>query len=322
MSEGHERILEARGVTKRYPAAGGRTLTACDGVSLSLYRGRTLGLVGESGCGKSTFLRMLVSLERPTEGQIFCQGRDITRLKGEALRQHRRKVQMVFQDPAAAFDPRMRVLDLLCEPLENFGLVRRDQREAVARQYLELVELPGDFAGRHPHSLSGGQRQRVGIARALVLEPEVLLFDEATSALDVSVQRTIIELLARLQRERNLCYGFVCHDVSLVQSLSHEVAVLYLGTVLEVLPGECLADRARHPYTRALVGSIFRLNMDFTKPLESITGEPPSPLDRPPGCPFQSRCPDCGDRCRREHPALREIGPGHLAACHRLEERG
>lgn len=318
MSETPEQILVARHVTKQYPASGGRVLTANNDVSLSLYKGRTLGIVGESGCGKSTFLRMAVSLESPTSGEILYRGKDISHLKGEALRQHRQNIQMVFQDPAAAFSPKMKIRDILCEPLLNFGRIRRSEREETARRLLEMVELPGDFSGRYPHSLSGGQRQRVGIARALALEPEIILCDEATSALDVSVQKSIIELLVRLQRERQISYGFICHDISLIQSFAHQVAVMYLGNIVEVLPGEEVAEGCRHPYTQALFGAIFDPGMDFSKPIESIRSEAPSPLAVPPGCPFQNRCEHCREICRKERPQLREISPGHEAACHML----
>ena len=316
MSENHELILEAKHITRRYPAPNGRTLTACQDVSLNFYRGQTLGIVGESGCGKSTFMRMVVSLEQPDEGELLFHGRDITKLKGEELRQHRQKIQMVFQDPAEASSPRMRVMDIICEPLLNFKRIRKSEKEAVARRYLEMVELPGDFALRYPHSMSGGQRQRVGIARALVLEPELIVYDEATSALDVSVQKTIIELLVKLQKEKNISYGFICHDMALVQSLSHQVAVMYLGHIMELLPGDKVADGCVHPYTKAMAEAVFDLHMDFGKPIESIESEAPSPLDVPPGCPFQSRCPKCMDICRKEKPVLKTIAQGHQAACH------
>ncbi len=316
LSDRGELVLEARHVTKIYPISGNRTLTANRDVSLKMYRGRTLGLVGESGCGKSTFMRMAVSLEAPTEGEILFHGRDVSHFKGEELRQHRQNIQMIFQDPGEAFHPRMRVMDIICEPLLNFKRIQRQEREAVARKYLELVELPGEFAWRYPHSMSGGQRQRVGIARALTLEPEILICDEATSALDVSVQKNIIQLLVRLQRERQLAIGFICHDVALVQSLAHELAVMYLGSIVEVLPGERAAAGALHPYTRALMGAVFHLKMDFDKPVQCIEGEVPSPVDTPPGCPFQNRCRMCREICRRERPALRTVGEGHQVACH------
>ncbi|KIR02976.1 Oligopeptide transport ATP-binding protein OppF [Lachnospiraceae bacterium TWA4] len=197
-----ELILEAKHVTKKFPASHNRTLTACDNVSLNIYKGQTLGVVGESGCGKSTFMKMLVRLEDPTEGEILFRGQDITKLKGENLRQYRQRIQMVFQDPSAAFNPKMKIRDIICEPLLNFGKIKKSEKDAVARKYLEMVDLPGDFAGRYPHNMSGGQRQRVGIARALTLEPEIIICDEATSALDVSVQKNIIELIVKLQKEK------------------------------------------------------------------------------------------------------------------------
>ncbi len=311
-----EVILEANHVTKKYPASNNRTLLANNDISLKMYKGKTLGIVGESGCGKSTFMRMVVSLENPTEGEIRYCGQDITKLKGEELRNHRQHIQMVFQDPAAAFNPKMRIMDIICEPLLNFKRIKKSEKEKVARKYLEMVELPGDFAKRYPHNMSGGQRQRVGIARALALEPDIIVCDEATSALDVSVQKTVIELLVRLQREKNISLGFICHDMALVQSFAHQVAVMYLGNIVEVLPGEKVAEESMHPYTRAMLGAIFDLNMDFDKPIESIESEAPSPLDVPVGCPFQNRCEKCMDICLKERPQLQEIEPGHQVACH------
>lgn len=322
MSETHELILEAKHVTKKYPASNHRTLTANNDVSLNFYRGRTLGVVGESGCGKSTFMRMVVSLEEPTEGEILYRGKDITKLRGEELRRHRQNIQMVFQDPAEAFSPRMRVMDIICEPLLNFGRIKKSEKEAAARRYLEMVELPGDFALRYPHNMSGGQRQRIGIARALVLEPEIIVCDEATSALDVSVQKKIIELLVRLQKEKQISFGFICHDVALVQSFAYQVAVMYLGNIVEVLPGEQVSGGCLHPYTKAMVGSVFDLNMNFDKPIESIESEAPSPLDVPPGCPFQNRCPQRMEICRRERPLLQKTGEEHYTACHLFSGSG
>ena len=290
MFEQGEVVLEARHVTRRFSAADGRTLVANNDVSLTMYKGKTLGLVGESGCGKSTFMRFLVSLDTPSEGEILFRGKDITKLKGEELRQSRQHIQMVFQDPSASFNPKMKVRDILCEPLMNFGRIKAREKDAAARRLLEMVELPGEFADRYPHNMSGGQRQRVAIARALALEPEVMIMDESTAALDVSVQKTIIELMTRLQRERQITIGFICHDIALVQSVAHQVAVMYLGNLVEVLPGEDLSSKSLHPYTKALMGAIFDVSMDFEKPIESIESEPPSPLDMPTGCPFQGRC--------------------------------
>lgn len=313
-----ELILEAKHVTRRFPVSGGRTLTACNDVNLKFYRGKTLGLIGESGCGKSTFMRFLVALDKPSEGEILFKGKDIAKLKGEELRQTRQHIQMVFQDPGGSFNPKMRIRDVICEPLLNFGRIRPSEKDAVARKYLEMVELPGDFAGRFPHNMSGGQRQRIAIARAIALEPELVVMDEATCALDVSVQKTIIELVVKLQKEKNICIGFIAHDLGLIQSFAHQIAVMYLGNIVEVLPGEDV-EKARHPYTQALLGAIFDTKMDFSKKIESIDSEIPSPLDVPPGCPFQNRCDQCREICRQKRPPLRAIGPEHEVACHLFE---
>ena len=315
-------ILDARHVTRRFPAAGGRTLTACNDVNLKIYKGKTLGLVGESGCGKSTFMRFLVSLDTPSEGEIFYRGKDITKLKGEELRQNRQNIQMVFQDPNGSFNPKMKIRDIICEPLLNFGRIKKSEKDAVARKYLEMVELPGEMADRYPHNMSGGQRQRVAIARAIALEPEIIVMDEATSALDVSVQKTIIELITKLQREKNISIGFICHDIGLIQSFAHQVAVMYLGNIVEVMPGEDIAGYAKHPYTKALLGSIFDINMDFSKKIESIESEAPSPLDVPTGCPFQDRCEHCMEICKRERPVLMDMEEGHQVACHLYSKGG
>lgn len=320
MFDQNEIVLEARHVTRRFPTASGKPLLANNDINLKFYKGKTLGLVGESGCGKSTFMRFLVSLDTPSEGEILYRGQDITKLKGEALRQNRQNIQMVFQDPNASFNPKMKIRDIVCEPLLNFGRIRQSEKDAACRRLLEMVELPGDFAHRYPHNMSGGQRQRVAIARALALEPEILIMDEATAALDVSVQKTIIQLVTKLQREKQIAIGFICHDIALVQSLSHQVAVMYLGTIVEVLPGEDLWKKARHPYTRALIGSVFDTHMDFSVPIQPLQSEVPSPLDAPPGCPFQTRCEHCMERCRRERPTLKTISQGHEVACHLFGE--
>ena len=308
-------ILDARHITRRFHASKGRMLTACNDVNLKFYKGKTLGLVGESGCGKSTFMRFLVSLDTPDEGEIIYRGVDITKLKGEKLRQNRQNIQMVFQDPAGSFNPKMKIRDVICEPLLNFGRIKKSEKSAKARELLEMVELPGDFESRFMHNMSGGQRQRVGIARALALEPEIIVMDEATSALDVSVQKTIIELITKLQREKGITIGFICHDLGLIQSFSHQVAVMYLGNIVEVMPGEDIGEQCRHPYSQALLASVFDIKMDFTKKIESIDSEIPSPLDMPPGCPFSNRCDRCMEKCTQKRPVLKEIGPGHEVAC-------
>lgn len=315
MFDEKDMILEARHVTRRFPASGGRELTACQDINLKFYRGKTLGLIGESGCGKSTFMRFLVRLDVPTEGEILFKGKDLTKLRGEELRQTRQHIQMVFQDPGGSFNPKMKIRDIICEPLMNFGRITASEKDAVARKLLDAVELPGEFADRLPHNMSGGQRQRIAIARALALEPELIVMDEATCALDVSVQKTIIELVVRLQKEKNIAIGFIAHDLGLIQAFAHQIAVMYLGSIVEVLPGEDV-EKACHPYTRALLRAVFDTKMDFTKKIESIDSEIPSPLDVPPGCPFQTRCEHCMERCRQVRPGLTELKPGHEVACH------
>lgn len=316
-----EPILEARHVSRVFPISDGRSLRANNDINLKMYRGQTLGIVGESGCGKSTLMRMLVQLDQPTEGEIFFLGRNVKSLTKKERRETRRHIQMVFQDPSSALNPKMKIKDIICEPLLNFGVISRKEKDAEARRLLRLVELPEEFADRYPHNMSGGQRQRVGIARAIALEPEVILCDEATSALDVSVQKNIMELLAKLQMEKNITIGFICHDIALVSQIAHQIAVMYLGNVVEVLPGAQMKTSARHPYTVALLGSIFDTNMDFSQKIESIDSEIPSPLDVPPGCPFQNRCDRCMEICRKERPMLRKIDEGHEVACHLFEEK-
>lgn len=308
-------ILEAKHVTRIFSASGDKKLTACSDVNLKFYRGKTLGLIGESGCGKSTFMKFLVALDKPTEGEILFKGRDLTKLKGEELRQTRQHIQMVFQDPGSSFNPKMKIRDIICEPLLNFKRIKKSEKDAVAGKYLEMVELPGDFANRYPHSMSGGQRQRIAIARAIALEPELIVMDEATCALDVSVQKTIIELICRLQKEHNIAIGFIAHDLGLIQSFAHQIAVMYLGSIVEILPGADV-EKAQHPYTRALIESIFDTKMDFTKKIETIEGEVPSSLDVPSGCPFRGRCNKCMEICRNEKPVLKKTEEGHEVACH------
>lgn len=252
-----EVILRIEHITKRFPLEGGKILTACNDVTFPVRRGEILGIVGESGCGKSTLVRTLMQLHAPSEGQIFFQDQEITGLKGEAARNMRKNIQMVFQDPTTSFNPKMKIKDIICEPLRNFGLLKGSAYDKAA-ELLRLVDLPEEFAERYPANMSGGQRQRVGIARALALEPEILVCDEATSALDVSVQETIVELLVRIQRERNLTILFICHDLALVSRLCTRVVVMYFGKVVEQLDGQNLAQ-AKHPYTQKLLKSVFTL---------------------------------------------------------------
>lgn len=309
-------ILETKSLTKQFDMGKGKTLTACHDVSLTVEPGETVGLVGESGCGKSTFARVLLKLMPPTSGQIFLKGKDITNTKGKELREERKSIQMVFQDPSKAFSPKMRVRDILCEPLLNFGLINRNEREDTAARLLETVDLPADFMYRFPHSMSGGQRQRVGVARALALNPELVILDEATSALDVSVQDSLLTMIEKLQEQENISILFICHDLALVREFCDRAAVMYLGNIVETMPAKALPDGAMHPYTKSLIASIFDINMDFDQPIQTIKGEIPSAVDLPKGCPFQDRCPQCQAICRQEKPQQREIAPGHICACH------
>ncbi len=311
-----EIVLEVKNLTKKFQVDGGKVLTACDKVNLNAYKGQTLGIIGESGCGKSTLVRTILQIHPATEGEVIFEGQNILKLEGEALRQNRRKIQMVFQDPTAAFNPKMRVKDILCEPLLNFGLLKNSEVDAKAAELLQMVELPVEFKDRFAHSMSGGQRQRVGIARALSLEPQIIVCDEATSALDVSVQEKICELLVRLQREKDITYLFICHDIGLVDLMSHQVAVMYLGNVVELLEKGRLSVNGVHPYTKALIKSIFKVDFKPGEKIQPLEGDIPSPLALPLGCPFQSRCEYCQEICRSEKPQLQEIKKGHFAACH------
>ena len=308
-------IMRVEHITKEFPVSGGRKLTACDDITFNVRRGETVAIVGESGCGKTTLLKTIMNMERPTKGSIMFHGQDTTKLTGEAKRENYRHIQMVFQDPTAAFNPKMRVKDIITEPLINFGMIKPGERKAKAAELLAQVELPPDFTERYPHNMSGGQRQRVAIARALALEPEIIACDEATSALDVSVQDTIIKLLVKLQKEKGITYIFICHDLALVSLFSHRIAVMYLGNMMEKLDGDKLSG-ARHPYTQALLKAVFSTDSKKNEQISILPGDIPSPLNMPLGCPFQNRCEYCLDLCKREKPKFNEIEPNHFVACH------
>lgn len=310
-------ILQIKNLTKKFAAEGGKMLTACDNVTLNAYAGQTLGIIGESGCGKSTLVRTILQIHPASGGEVIFDGQDILKLRGEAARQNRRKIQMVFQDPAAAFNPKMKVKEIVCEPLLNFGLIKKSEVDAKAAELLRLVELPEDFKDRYPHNMSGGQRQRLGIARALSLEPKIVVGDEATSALDVSVQEKICELLVRLQKEKGITYLFICHDLGLVDLMCHQIAVMYLGNIVEYIGyGRRISTEGMHPYTKALMKSVFKVDFKPGEKIEPLESEIPSPLDLPKGCPFQSRCGQCMEICRSVKPELKEVVPGHFVACH------
>lgn len=313
-------ILQIKNLTKKFAAEGGKMLTACDNVTLNAYAGQTLGIIGESGCGKSTLVRTILQIHPASGGEVIFDGQDILKLRGEAARQNRRKIQMVFQDPAAAFNPKMKVKEIVCEPLLNFGLIKKSEVDAKAAELLRMVELPEDFKDRYPHNMSGGQRQRLGIARALSLEPKIVVCDEATSALDVSVQEKICELLVRLQKEKGITYLFICHDLGLVDLMCHQIAVMYLGNIVEYIGyGRRISTEGMHPYTKALMKSVFKVDFKPGEKIEPLESEIPSPLDLPKGCPFQSRCGQCMEICRSEKPELKEVVPGHFVACHLVD---
>jgi oligopeptide/dipeptide ABC transporter ATP-binding protein len=319
-----EALLEVKDLTKHFHIAGGigragGTVRAVDGVSFSIRRGETLGLVGESGCGKTTAGRCVLMLEQPTSGQILFEGVDLASLSPRALREVRRRVQVIFQDPYSSLNPRMTIGEIIAEPLKVHGILpEKAARAARVRELLEQVGLLPQHAERYPHQLSGGQRQRVGIARALAMEPALIICDEPVSALDVSIQAQIVNLLEDLQRRLQLTYLFIAHDLSVVRHISDRVVVMYLGRIAEVADRAKLYEEPLHPYTRALLSAvpIPDPKLEAHRERTVLRGEVPSPLRPPSGCVFHPRCPMAESRCSAEIPALREIKPGHWAACH------
>lgn len=293
-----------------------QTVQALNGVRLALNVGETLGIVGESGCGKSTLARAMVGLQETSEGKIFFKGQDINALRGKARRGFNRQVQMIFQDPYSSLNPRMTVGQMLSEALSVHNMCPKSAIPARIRELIQLVRLPADAIDKLPHEFSGGQRQRIGISRALAVEPEVLIADELVSALDVSVQAQVVNLLLDLQEKLNLSVLFVAHDLRLVRHISHRVAVMYLGEVVEVTTTETLYLTPRHPYTQALLRAAPVMDPTQRGKKVSLSGELPSPLSPPSGCRFHTRCPYATDRCRAERPVLTEKTPGHKVACH------
>jgi oligopeptide/dipeptide ABC transporter ATP-binding protein len=312
------RKLQVHFAVRRFRLGSAKAwLRAVDDVSFEVAPGETLGLVGESGCGKTTLGRAAIRLVEPTTGEIFFEQKNITRVNGSTLRSLRRGFQMIFQDPYGSLDPRLPVEDLIGEALDIHGLAgtSRMRSERVAN-LLKDVGLDSSLAVRFPHELSGGQRQRIGIARALAVEPKLIVCDEPVSALDVSVQAQIVNLLRELQRERGLAYVFIAHDLAVVEHISHRVLVMYLGKVVEMGPTNSVCRRPKHPYTQALLSAVPVVDPSSKRQRIILSGELPSPIDPPPGCPFHPRCPIAEPRCRNEVPALRTFEGGQVAACH------
>ena len=315
-------VLEVRDLVKHYSVGGGffgrgrKQLRAVDGVSFSIGQGETLGLVGESGCGKSTVGKAVLRLVEPTSGQVTLEGEDITSLGSAALLDRRKRMQVIFQDPYSSLNPRMTAGEIVQEPLINFGIgSRAEQRDRVALLFAR-VGLRPDQRANYPHEFSGGQRQRLGIARALALGPSVIIGDEPVSALDVSVQAQVINLMMDLQQEFGLSYLFVAHDLGVVEHISHRVAVMYLGKIVEIAARASLFETPRHPYTEALLAAVPVSHPRARRARTVLTGDVPSPINPPPGCRFHTRCPIAVARCRQEEPPLVVDASGHGVACH------
>lgn len=322
-------LIQVRDLQMHFPVTKGvifqrqvGAVKAVDGVNFSIKKGETLGLVGESGCGKSTTGRAILQLHRPTAGEVLFQGTDLVKLKGEELRRMRRKVQMIFQDPYASLNPRMTVGDIIGEPIKVHNLRQGKEVRTRVQELLQLVGLNPYFINRYPHEFSGGQRQRIGIARALAVEPEFVVCDEPVSALDVSIQAQVINLLEDLQDRLGLTYLFIAHGLAVVKHISDRVAVMYLGKVVELAEGSKLYSMPMHPYTQALLSAVPIPDPKIEKRRKRIIleGDVPSPLNPPSGCHFHTRCPIVIDRCKVEEPPFQDYGGGHFAACWRARE--
>lgn len=313
---GEKILVDARGLVKDYTAAHEKKVRVVDDVSLEIHRGETLGVVGESGCGKSTLGRMIVGLERPSSGEVIFDGVNLAALNGSALRRAHRDLSLMFQDPYASLDPRMRIGAIIREPLAVHGAGRAEQEQRLG-ELLDEVGLPRHAVELYPHEFSGGQRQRIGLARALALNPRLIVTDEPVSALDVSIRSQILNLMKRLQAHHGLSYVFISHDLSVVRYLADRIAVMYLGKLVEIGTGEDIYAHAAHPYTAGLIASIPVPDPAVQRARRNIaiSGELPSPLNPPSGCPFRTRCSKAQDRCAEEEPLLAPFGGQHLAAC-------
>ena len=315
-------LLEVKDLCKHYPIRKGLFsrisgyVYAVDGISFTINEGETLGLVGESGCGKSTVGRTILKLIEPSRGEIIWRGERIDELSRSQMRPYRQQIQAVFQDPYSSLNPRMRSADIVSEPLRNFESLSRAQGRERVSALFERVGLRPDQMLRFPHEFSGGQRQRLGIARALSVKPKLIMLDEPVSALDVSVQAQVINLLEDLQREFQVSYLFVAHDLAVVKHISHRIAVMYLGRIVELAPTKELFSRPSHPYTEALLSAVPVPDPKYQRKQIVLGGDVPSPINRPNGCHFHTRCPYAQERCKAEEPVLEEITPGHSVACH------
>ena len=316
-------LLQVKDLKKHFQVGRGATLRAVDGISLEINKGETFGLVGESGCGKSTAGRTLIKLYEPSAGQIVYGGRDISHSTGEETKALHRKMQMIFQDPQASLNPRMIVGDIVAEGIDIHGLAdSRKERQDRVQELLDTVGLSKDHTNRYPHEFSGGQRQRIGIARALAVDPDFIVADEPVSALDVSIQAQVINLMKKLQRERELTYLFISHDLSVVKYISDRVGVMYLGVMVEMAPSDELYANPVHPYTQALLSAVPVPDPDVENERERIVleGDVPSPVNPPSGCRFRTRCPYATEACAHDEPVWREVSPEHwVAACHCID---
>ena len=318
-------LLSVKGLVKHFPVKKGLLqqtvgqVRAVDGVSFDIALGETLGLVGESGCGKSTVGKAILKLLDPTAGEVWLGGARIDGLSNGEMRPFRRQMQVVFQDPYSSLNPRLTVRDIVAEPLKNFAVAVGQELEKRVRELIEKVGLRVEALNRYPHEFSGGQRQRIGIARALALQPNLIICDEPVSALDVSVQAQVINLLVDLQRDFGLSYLFIAHDIAVIEHISHRVAVMYLGKIVELADRAALFARPRHPYTEALLSAVPLPDPEVERKRIILKGDVPSPIDPPSGCRFRTRCPLAFGRCAEEEPPIREIFPGHHVACHLRE---
>ncbi|PYZ95030.1 dipeptide/oligopeptide/nickel ABC transporter ATP-binding protein [Salipaludibacillus keqinensis] len=319
-------LLEVKGLKKFFPVTGGvfsrkiGEVKAVNDVSFEVYEREVLGIVGESGCGKSTTGKALLRLIEPTEGEVIFDGVDITKLDDEEMRKKRRDMQIIFQDPYASLNPRHKVEKILGEPLLIHGIGDKEERQKKVRDILEIVGLPGEHANRYPHQFSGGQRQRIGIARALIVNPKLIVCDEPVSALDVSIQSQILNLMEDLQEQFGLTYVFIAHDLSVVRHISHRIGVMYLGKMVELTGNEELYNNPLHPYTKSLLSAVPNPDPDVKKERMILEGDVPSPSNPPSGCAFHTRCPDCMDICKQVRPEFQEYSDNHFVACHLYSE--